>query len=153
MPPDSTRAYIDALKMLARRELSEMQVRTRLARREHDPADIDTAVARLRGEGAIDDSRTARAIARTAVSVRGHGKRRARLQVDAAGIDRSIASAAVDEVFREIDGPALLQAALVKRLRGRTAIADDRERTRLFRYLLGQGFEPDRILEALRALK
>jgi regulatory protein len=151
MAPD--RAYLDALKMLARRELSEMQVRTRLERREHDSNDIDTAVARLRSEGAIDDTRTARAIARTAVSVRGQGKRRARMQVDAAGIDRAVASAAVDEVFREIDGQALLQAALAKRLRGRTAIADNRERMRLFRYLLAQGFEPDRISEALRALK
>jgi regulatory protein len=146
------RAYLDGLKMLGRRELSERQVRTRLVRREYDVADIDSAVARLRSEGAIDDTRTARAIARTAVSVRGHGKRRARMQVDAAGIDRSVASAAVDEVFRDIDAQSLLQAALARRLRGRAAIADNRERMRLFRYLLGQGFEPDRISEALRAL-
>ncbi len=151
MSADSNRAYLDGLKMLARRELSEKQVRTRLERREYDSNDIDAAVARLRSQGAIDDTRTARAIARTAASVRGHGKRRARMQVDAAGIDRAVASMAVDEVFRDIDAHALLHAALVKRLRGRTAIADNRERARLFRYLLGQGFEPDRISEALRA--
>jgi len=138
--------------MLARRELSERQVRLRLARREYEQGHIDTAVARLRGEGAIDDNRTARAIARTAVSIHGRGKRRVRMQVDAAGIDRSVASAAVDEVFDDIDASALLQAAVARRLRGRTHLEDDRERARLFRYLVGQGFEADRVMEALRAL-
>ena len=151
-PAMSSPAYLTALKMLVRRELSEMQVRTRLARREYPDADIDSAVARLRSEGAIDDVRTARAIARTAVAVRGHGKRRVRMQVDAAGIDRSVASAAVDEVFSEVDADALLQAALARRLR-RGTIVDDRDRSRLFRYLVGQGFDAARVVEALRALK
>ena len=151
---DPTRAYLAGLRMLARRELSEMQVRTRLARREYDAGHIDTAVARLRGEGAIDDNRTARAIARTAkLSIHGRGKRRVRMQVDAAGIDRSVAAAAVDEVFDAIDTTALLQAAVARRLRGRVRLEDERERARLFRYLVGQGFEADRIMEALRALK
>jgi regulatory protein len=139
--------------MLALRELSEAQVRTRLARREFEPADIDAAVTRLRGERAIDDARTARAIARTTASLRGQGRRRARQRVDAAGIDRTTAASAIDEVFSEIDGPALLQAALDRRLRGRREIADRKEKARLFRYLTGQGFEPDRVLEALRALR
>ena len=149
---DPNRAYLAGLKMLARRELSEMQVRRRL-RRSYAPDDIDVAVKRLRGEGAIDDGRTARAIARTAVSTRGHGKRRVRMQVDAAGIDRAIASAAVDEVFNEIDMNALLQAAVTRRLRGRAGVADDREAARLFRYLIGQGFDADRVAEALRQMR
>jgi regulatory protein len=138
--------------MLARRELSETQVRTRLARRQYPQHHIDDAIARLRGEGAIDDTRTARAIARVAASRRGLGKRRARMQVDAAGIERAIATAAVDEVFNEIDSHELLQTALAKRLRGRTCIEDETERRRLFRYLVGRGFDDDRVLEALRAL-
>jgi len=137
--------------MLARRELSEMQVRRRL-RRSYLPDHIDSAVARLRGEGAIDDGRTARAIARTAVSTRGHGKRRVRLQVDAAGIDRAIASAAVDEVFNEIDVNALLQAAVTRRLRGET-IKNERDLARVFRYLVSQGFDADRVMDALRAVR
>ncbi len=37
-------AYLEGLKMLARRELSEMQVRQRLARKGHEPQAIDEAV-------------------------------------------------------------------------------------------------------------
>lgn len=150
---DPARAYLAGLKMLAVRELSESQVRTRLTRREFEDGDVDEAVARLRSEGAINDARTARAIARTAASIRGQGKRRARLRVDAAGIDRATAAAAVDDVFAEIDGPALLRAALERRLRGRTELADQKEKARLFRYLVGQGFEADRVMELLRGFR
>jgi SOS response regulatory protein OraA/RecX len=41
MSNDADRAYLAGLKMLARRELSEMQVRTRLARREYHPDQVD----------------------------------------------------------------------------------------------------------------
>ena len=150
---DPARAYLAGLKMVAARELSEAQVRTRLARREFEDAHIDEAVGRLRAEGAINDARTARAIARTTVAIRGQGKRRARMRVDAAGIDRVTAAAAVDEVFAEVDSPALLRAAIERRLHGRTELADRKEQARLFRYLLGQGFDADKVMDALRSLR
>jgi regulatory protein len=144
-------AYIDGLKMLGRRELSEQQVRQRLARKEYSPDEIDEAVARLREERAIDDQRVAEAIARTETVIRKRGKGRVRLQLQRAGIARDTARQALDDVFGAIDGDALLESSLRKRLRGREAIADDREFQRLFRYLVGQGFESDRVMLALRA--
>src|SRR6185503_19383221 len=77
----ASRAYVDALKMLARRELSEQQVGHRLARKAHDPRDIDDAVERLRSERALDDARVAEAIARTEVAVRKRGKLRVQMQI------------------------------------------------------------------------
>ena len=71
-------------------------------------------------------------------------------QIEAAGIDKSIAARAVDQVFQDIDPDALLSASLEKRMRGRERIADDREFQRLFRYLSAQGFEADKILLHLR---
>jgi regulatory protein len=142
--------YIDALKMLARRELSEAQVRQRLARRGESEDSIDEAIARLKTERSIDDERVARVIARTETTVRHRGRRRVQQQIEAAGIDRSIASRAVNDAFQDIDADALLAASLSKRLRGRERIADDREFQRLFRYLTAQGFDSDRILVHLR---
>jgi len=137
--------------MLARRELSELQVRQRLARNGHDADAIDEAIARLREERAIDDERVAEAIARTETSVRRRGKLRVRMQIERAGIAKATAKRAVDDVFDAIDGAALLEASLAKRLRGRETIADDREFQRLYRYLIGQGFESDRVLKTLNA--
>jgi regulatory protein len=142
-------AYVDGLKMLARRELSESQIRQRLARKGHSESDIDEAVERLRGERAIDDARVAEAIARTETSVRRRGKLRVRMQIQRAGIGKDLAKRAVDEVFSEIDDDELIEASLRKRLRNRETIADDREFQRLYRYLVGQGFETDMIMRAL----
>jgi len=136
--------------MLARRELSEAQVRQRLSKRGESQAAIDEAVARLKAERSISDERVAGAIARTQTSVRGRGKRRVLQQIEAAGIAKSIASQAVDEVFQDLDADALLSAALSKRLRGRERIADDREFQRLYRYLTAQGFDSDKVLAVLR---
>jgi regulatory protein len=136
--------------MLARRELSEAQVRQRLARKEYDEAAIHEAVARLLEERAIDDVRVAEAIARTETSYRKRGRLRVKRKIESAGIKASTAKQAVDEVFGALDPDALLDAALAKRLRHGARIADDREFNRLYRYLVGQGFEPGRVLARLR---
>ena len=142
-------AYVDALKMLARRELSEAQVRQRLARKGHSRDEIDEAVTRLRGERAIDDARVAEAIARTETSIRRRGKLRVRMQLQQAGISKDVAARAVDEVFSGVDSDELIEASLRKRLRHRETIADDREFQRLYRYLVRQGFETDKVLRVL----
>ena|SRR5437660_12441643 len=147
---DEQRAYVDALKMLARRELSEAQVRQRLARRGHDEAAADAAVARLREERAIDDARVAEGIARSESASRRRGRLRAERRIESVGIAAAVARRAVDDVYGSIDGDALLEASLDRRLRGRDTVADDRELQRLYRYLTGQGFEPDKVMALLR---
>jgi regulatory protein len=149
----ASRAYLDALKLLARRELSEQQVRQRLARKAHDRDDVDAAIARLRDERAIDDARVAEAIARTETSLRKRGKVRVQLQIERAGIAKSTARRAVEEAFGTIDSDALLEASLARRLRGREAIDDEHELERLYRYLVSQGFEPDQVMRSLTRRK
>jgi len=144
-------AYVDGVKMLARRELSEAQVRQRLARRGYDASAIDAAVVRLRGEHAIDDARAAEAIARTETSLHGRGKVRVRARLEQAGIAAATARRATEQAFATIDEDAQIEAVLRKRLRGRERIADNRELQRLYRYLAGQGFDADRIMKALSA--
>lgn len=146
-------AYVDALRMLGRRELSEAQIRQRLARREHPQDQIDAAVEALKADRSLDDERVAGAIARTEAGVRKRGRLRVKRRIQAAGIASAVADRAVDETFRDIDGDALMEAALRKRLRGASRIADDREYARLWRYLVGQGFEADRVAALLRKFR
>ena len=149
----SNDTYLAALKMLAARELSEAQVRQRLARRGHDRDDIDHTITRLKADGNLDDARAAAVIARRETTVRRRGKARVSSRIRAAGIAPAVADLAVQHAFQDVDADTLLASALDKRLRGRAAIADDREFKRLYRYLVGQGFEPDRVLARLRALR
>ena len=142
-------AYLTALYQLARRELSEAQLRQRLSRRGFTPDDIDDAVTRLRQDGSVDDARVAAAIARTQLSLKRRGERRVRREIEAAGIASALAERAVAEVYAEVDADALLNAVLDRRL-GARRLDDDREMARLYRYLVGQGFESDRAMAALR---
>jgi regulatory protein len=144
-------AYIDALKMLGRRELSERQLRERLARKEHAPDAIDDAIERLKAERVVDDTRVAEAIARRESALKGRGRLRAVQKIQSAGIDRDTARRAADGIFESVDASALLEASIEKRLRGRDGIADDREFQRLYRYLVGQGFESDQVVRALKS--
>jgi regulatory protein len=143
-------AYVTALKMLARRELSEAQVRTRLARRGVESGAIDEAVARLQAVRALDDRRTALACARTEVHVKRHGRLRALRTVEALGIDRGLARDAVAEVFVEVDEDALIAQALDRKLREAGPVEAAVAR-RLYRYLLAQGFDAGRAHAAIRS--
>jgi regulatory protein len=144
-------AYLAAVKMLARRELSERQVRQRLVRKQFDSAGIDDAITRLKGERAIDDARVAGAIARLETNGRRRGLARVRQKLMAAGIASPVADAAVEDIAAQVDLDALLAQALERRLRGRTTIEDEREMARLFRQLVTQGFESDRVMRLLRS--
>jgi regulatory protein len=135
--------------MLARRELSEAQVRQRLSRLGYDEQSIDEAVVKLKDERAIDDLRVAEAIARTQSVAKGRGRLRVEREIEAAGIRRSDIGRVIDAVA--LDDDELIKAAIARRLRGRATPADDAEIRRLYRYLLGQGFEHDRIMRALRS--
>jgi regulatory protein len=143
-------AYQDGLRLLARRELSQAQIQQRLERRGHPASQIEEGVARLVEEGAIDDARLAEAIARRETSVKRHGKMRVLLEIERIGIAKPIARRVVDRAFESTDEDELLELSLGKRLRGRTKLADDREHQRLYRYLMAQGFDAERVHAALR---
>ena len=148
--PDGS-AYATALRLLARRELSEAQVRQRLLGRGLDAGEIETAIARLKSERAIDDERTAEAIARTDTTVKRRGRQRVTRQIERAGIASRTASRAAAEAFENLDEEALLEAALAKRLKGRATIDSDKDLQRLYRYLSGQGFDAERIIALLES--
>jgi len=143
-------AYSAALAMLARRELTERQVRERLARREHPPAAIEAAVARLRASGFIDDRRVARSAARVEAEQRSRGRFRVQRKLESLGLAPEVAAAAVQDVFEDLDERALLEKAITRRLRGHTTLYAAQFR-RLHQQLLRQGFSSSAIVAALKA--
>jgi len=141
-------AYVAGLRMLARRELCESQVRTRLTRREFDPCEVDEAVARLQQERALDDRRTALACARTEAHLKHHGRLRALRQIETLGIAPDLARAAVAEVFEDLDEDELIAQALGRRLR-HASLSEATVVRRVHRYLLAQGFDAARVQAAI----
>ena len=149
-------AYTDALRMLARRELSVAEVRARLVDREHPSDEIEAAIKQLLDNGALDDRRVARAYARTAATVKGRGRLRVQQELQAMGIARDVAAEALAETFADTDERALIDKAIQKKLRGSGAGAPRKlslqERARLYQYLMRQGFTPAGISAALRRI-
>jgi regulatory protein len=143
-------AYLAGLKLLARRELSEAQLRARLARRQFGDAEIDVAVATLLRDRALDDRRTALACARTEVALRRRGRIRVLRHLEALGIAPETARAAVTEVFEEVDETRLLEQALDRRLRRGGTLQEPASMHRIQRYLIAQGFHPDHVATLLR---
>jgi regulatory protein len=141
--------YVAGLKMLARRELSESQLRSRLIRQRFTPDEIDRAVARLRREQSLDDHRTARACARDEIRLKRHGRTRVLRQLQALGIAADVARDAVREAFAEVDEDALLHQAFERRL-GAGTMLDSAGMRRVHRYLIGQGFDPGRVTTLIR---
>ena len=148
---DRSTARSEALKLLARRELSVAQVRARLRDRGHSPQAIDDAIAQLCESEALDDRRVARAYARTAAAVKGRGRLRVVRELQAIGIAKDIIAEAVGEVFADLPETTLLQQAIEKKLRGRR-VETAQDRARLYRSLLQQGFPGAAISDAIRTL-
>ena len=150
---DRPSAYLDALHLLARRELSVEALRARLEDREHPSGEIDAAVERLQETGALDDARVARTYARRAAAVKGRGRLRVMRELHAMGIDKNVAAEALGEIFGDLDERALIARALQKKLRGRSLVTDRAESARLYQYLLRQGFSPAAVSAALKDLR
>jgi regulatory protein len=148
--PERT-AYVDALHLLGRRELSVQQLRERLIEREHDRHDVDRAIDLLIENKALDDARVAAAYVRTALKVKGRGRLRIQREMQEMGIPKEIAAEALAEAFGEVDERALVTRALQKKLRGNQKIATRAEYARVFQFLMRQGFSPATVTAVLRA--
>lgn len=146
-PPD---AYASALRLLARRELSEAQVRDRLARRGCAAREIEDAIVRLRASRALDDRRVATACARTQVLVKHRGRARVERELAAIGIAGDIARDALADVYGEFDESTLIEQELARRLRLQHAVVADRTQfRRIYQQLVRQGFAPEAVMAAL----
>jgi len=143
--PASTRAA--ALRLLARRDYTTVEIRDRLEARGHDASRIDAAIDGLVRDGAIDDRRAAHAHVRVASRLKGRGVRRIRLELEARGLSKAIIDDALDEVSEE-DAAAAIARVLSRRRVTRTSPLD--ERRRAFQHLLRRGFPADAIARALR---
>ena len=150
---DKRSAHTEGLRLLAGRELSVEGVRARLEDRGYARDEIADAITRLLASGALDDGRVARAFARTAATVKRRGRLRVMRELLQMGISTEIASAALGEVYGEIDERTLIDEALRKKRRGRPTLPDRHEYARTYQFLLRQGFSPAGVAAALRKIR
>ena len=142
-------AYPSAIRLLARRDLSTAQLKTKLLDRGLEPDEIDEAIERLRAERWLDDERTAETHARRIIGVKHRGERRARQELEAVGIPAETAARVVRLVLDELDETDVLEKAIARHLPG--PIRDRAHFRRVYQALLRQGFAADQVAKALVA--
>ena len=136
-----------AIRLLARREHSRLEVRRKLARRGHVAQAVEDALAALAEQGLQSDARFAASYVRTALA-RGQGPAKIRADLRMRGIDTAGADQALD-----VDADWLQLAGDVRRKRfGEQAPESRREAARQARFLVGRGFPADVVADLLRSI-
>lgn len=129
-------AYDRALGMLARREYSQRELRTRLERAGCDEAESESALAKLRGEHYQDDRRFGEMLVRARIG-QGYGPNRIRAELRTHALDDATIQALLDAAG--IDWTELAAAQLRKKYAGKPATAPA-ERGKRAAFLLRRGF-------------
>ncbi len=142
-----------ALRMLAFRARSSVELERGLARKgERGPA-VDAALARLAAAGVLDDEAFARQFARSRLGG-AVGRSRVVRELVGRGLGRASAEGAVREAAD--DGGAgeadAVERAARKKLRSLEGLEPAVRRRRLYGFLARRGFEHDEIARVLRSL-
>ena len=141
-------AFSSGLGLLARREHSSRELKTKLARRGHQKTEVDEAVDRLSGARYQSDERFGVSIARTRIS-QGYGPRRIRAELKSHGVKEPAIRAALDAL--EADWP-LVAGTILRRRFGAKAPADAAEQSRRAQFLVRRGFDPATVRTVTRAI-
>lgn len=125
-----------AMRLLARREHSRLELRRKLTGRGHPPSAVEAALAALAEDGLQSDERFAASYVYTALE-RGHGEHKIRAALRERGIEPSLAGRVLD-----LDAEAWqqrAQAAVYKRF-GDAPPRTPAEWAKRARFLAGRGF-------------
>lgn len=143
---DPEAVYARALKLLARREHSVLELRRKLEQRGCEEAPLEAVLERLGAERLLSDRRFAESYVRGRAE-RGYGPLRIRAELRERGIDAALADGPLGETG---DWTERARAARRKRF-GSAVPADYREKARQMRFLQQRGFDGEQIRAALLA--
>ncbi|HET9836030.1 MAG TPA: regulatory protein RecX [Rhodanobacteraceae bacterium] len=144
--PERT-AYDRGLSMLARREHSRRELRTRLEHGGYDEAEAGEAIKRLGEQNYQDDERFGEMLLRARIA-HGYGQARIRAELRSHGLDPGAIEALIASA--EVDWNALALAQLRKKYGSKPA-ADHAERVRRAQFLSRRGFSADTVRAATHA--
>jgi regulatory protein len=138
---------VRAMRFLARREHSRMELKRKLQARAQEGEDVDALLDELAQRGWLSDARVAEQTAR--VKARRFGPIKLAHELRARGLGEEAIATGLRNAGAE--GVASIEA--VWRSRFRAEPADEREKLRQVRFLQGRGFAVDVIFRFLKSLE
>ena len=136
-----------AMRFLARREHTRVELRRKLASRAQEGEDVESLLDELTQKGWLSDARFAEQAARA--KARRFGPLRLAHYLKSRGVGEEAIEAGLQRAGA--DGISSLEA--VWRTRFRAPPSDERERMRQVRFMQGRGFAVDDIFKFLRSLQ
>ena len=149
---DEKAARLVAFDLLARKAWSIRELSRRLARRGAPPDVARTVVADLESRGYLDDQAFARRWAEGRAQSRRVGSVRLRQELNAKGISRDLATAAIQSAFEPASEQDQALEAGRRRLPALRRAAPDRVPARLAGYLLRRGYPPSVVRQVVNRL-
>lgn len=145
-----TEAHDIAMRMLAQRERSSGEIRQRLQARQLGEF-ADAVLQKLVQKDYLNDERFARLFTRDKMNLKRWGPRRIRRELFLKGVEKEIIERVLEAAFNETEIQETITALVEKKVRGKEAITD-KERQRIWNYLLRQGYAPADIAPVLRKI-
>jgi regulatory protein len=149
-PPPT--AYQRALRRLARRDHSVVELRRALLDRGHEPDEVEAALERLRGQRYLDDASFAERFARSRLENHGLGRARIRQGLRQRGVDRGTSEAGIAGALRDVDEREVLDGLARRYWRQHAGVEPSRRLPRLWAFLLRRGFAHSLVRDRLSAL-
>ncbi|MCF7800482.1 MAG: regulatory protein RecX [Candidatus Marinimicrobia bacterium] len=136
-----------AMRMLAQRERSEGEIRQKLHARQLGEF-ADAVIQNLQAKDYLNDERFARLFTRDKINLKRWGPQRIRKELYLKGVEKAIIERVLETAFDQTQIQETITALVEKKLRGKSTITD-KERQRIWNYLLRQGYASSQIVPVL----
>ncbi|WP_437307351.1 regulatory protein RecX [Sorangium sp. So ce388] len=148
------KTYERALRLLSFRARSARELEKRLIEKGEPREHVTAAIQRLCANGLLDDARFAEAKARSGIVGKPRSRRRIEQDLARKGVARDVADAAIRQVMADegTDELAVAERAARKKLRTLARLDPAAQRQKLYAFLARQGYAPDVVRRALRAV-
>ncbi|XXY18404.1 regulatory protein RecX [Sorangium sp. So ce216] len=148
------KTYERALRLLSFRARSARELEKRLIEKGEPREHVTAAIQRLCANGLLDDARFAEAKARSGIVGKPRSRRRIEQDLARKGVARDVADAAIRQVMADegTDELAVAERAARKKLRTLARLEPAEQRQKLYAFLARQGYAPDVVRRALRAV-
>ena len=140
------RAKLRAMHLLESMDRTRAELERKLQAGEYPREAVKAALAYVESFGYLDDRRYARHYVEC--KKEGRGKARLKMELAQKGVDRSIIEEVLEEA--ELDDCRDTIRELVRKRRRGSGSMDDRERQRIYGYLMRKGFSSSEILSVLK---
>jgi regulatory protein len=138
-----------ALRKLTLRPHAIVELKRQLLQHSENEMLIDSIIQRLTRCGYLDDRKLAEAFVQAGFEQKLHARSRIEEELTARGVDPNLVRKALQEHFPSSEEPGQLSRAMEKKLKTLTLPLDTKSLSRLYNYLVRQGFSEESIHQEL----